>query len=499
MRFNTTKEHVRYALKFLALLSLLVFSEEIIKRELITYYQLKDTPSPDSIFVKTLRKGPLYKELAKDAVIFSSQEEVLREKETLMGEGKDFIFVNLSDMALEYYHGGVAVQSYTVRAKGAEGSFSETPNGYYRVQSKEPSHFSKIHKVWMPWSMHFFGNYFIHGWPTLPDGTPIRSTTSGGCIRLFSADAKALYNAVNPGVPVLVYTGKENTPLAFTYFKKIPPPHESVKPAEISASAALAVDMETGQVLWSKDSKSIRPIGALTQLMTALVASETVNYDKYVAIRHPESPEGFAESVAGEKFRIADLFYPLLLSSSNTVAELFKREVWKFVDQMNAKASAIGLAHTRFSDVNGESTDNVSNAEELFRLLRFIYANKRPLFELTAKSSQSLGSLAGKRYVVENANWPMADKRYAGGKAAVLPNGSESMVVAFRVKFSEYGERTLAVVLLGSHNRVRDVTALTDHLENYIVYGSVLGKFEKASAATRTGAGIFEAIPAFIR
>src|SRR3989344_4766614 len=133
---------------------------------------------------------PQYQTLEDGAVIYANGEAVLTKRDELAAAGEDFIFADLAAMELVLWKGGAPAKTFPIKARGEERSFFETPNGVYKIRSREENHFSSIGEVWMPWSMHFYGNYFIHGWPYYPSGTPVSEKFSGGCIRLSSADAK---------------------------------------------------------------------------------------------------------------------------------------------------------------------------------------------------------------------------------------------------------------------------------------------------------------------
>jgi lipoprotein-anchoring transpeptidase ErfK/SrfK len=70
-----------------------------------------------------------------------------------------------------------------------------TPNGTYRPQSMQRSHFSSMyHNSPMPHSIFFHGGYAIHGsYETSRLGGP----ASHGCVRLDPSHAAALYDLVN--------------------------------------------------------------------------------------------------------------------------------------------------------------------------------------------------------------------------------------------------------------------------------------------------------------
>jgi lipoprotein-anchoring transpeptidase ErfK/SrfK len=77
----------------------------------------------------------------------------------------------------------------------------ETPDGRYHVQSKSLMHYShRYGNAPMPYSVQFAGNYFIHGFSSVPD-----RPASHGCIRMpLSGEAQQFYSWVNEGTPVTV-------------------------------------------------------------------------------------------------------------------------------------------------------------------------------------------------------------------------------------------------------------------------------------------------------
>ena len=95
----------------------------------------------------------------------------------------------------------------------------------------------------------------------------------------------------------------------------------------------------------------------------------------------------------------------------------------------------------------------------------------------------------------KNVNWPAGDARFLGGKAGYLNEAGETMAGVYKVKFAEYGERPVAIVVLGSHDRVADVNAVIAYRQDRFVYGNVLAEPDQNRATIlRTGANIYEAV-----
>jgi lipoprotein-anchoring transpeptidase ErfK/SrfK len=111
------------------------------------------------------------------------------------------IEIDLDLMTLTTYYYDEIIE-YSVAAKGPP-HFS-TPKGSFTVLLKRPLHFSSKSHVWMPWSIQFYGDFFMHEIPYWPDGTRLTSKYSGGCVRLNIGDAKEVYDFVEIGIPVIV-------------------------------------------------------------------------------------------------------------------------------------------------------------------------------------------------------------------------------------------------------------------------------------------------------
>lgn len=120
-----------------------------------------------------------------------------------------YIEVDIGKMTITAYEDKKPVLSYTVAGIGNP-AISPTPTGQFTVLTKHPKHFSSISKVWMPWSVQFYGPYFLHGVPYWPSGEKLNTRYSGGCVRLPEEADKAIYDFVEIGTPVLVYKSKSD-------------------------------------------------------------------------------------------------------------------------------------------------------------------------------------------------------------------------------------------------------------------------------------------------
>jgi lipoprotein-anchoring transpeptidase ErfK/SrfK len=112
------------------------------------------------------------------------REAVEKEMTNLIEKKESFVYVDLKNMELSLYKEGEKFKVFPVKAKGAEWFWGQTPPGVYTADFRARLQFSNATRVWMPYAIQYYGNYFIHGWPYDMTGKPISSKVSGGCIRL---------------------------------------------------------------------------------------------------------------------------------------------------------------------------------------------------------------------------------------------------------------------------------------------------------------------------
>lgn len=421
-------------------------------------------------------------------------EEMHRPTVNVPEAGK-LIAVDLNTMELALYEDGIREKTYPILSRGRVGTAWETPTGKYTIETKEPKHLSSIGGTWMPYSMQFYGNFFIHGWPTYKNGTNVPVGYSGGCIRLSTADAYQVYVFAMPGTRVIVNGGisKDAYATSSRYYLHMPEQivtagTEKILP-KVTAQAFVVSDAITGDVLWERGASLPLSPGGLVSLATALTAVETV--DQYKIVRMGELLLG--KSVLRKKtlgdadeLPVGTLIYPLLYDTSDTAAKVFAREHGerKFNVYMNEKAEAIGMSATHFG--GGSSLDvSTTTARDLDTLLRYTLMHKHFLIAASLSSKRTIVDNEGNdRFVWENKNpWIQnGDPLYRGGVAKEDDDGSGSAMALFDIPVSEFGDRTISVVLLDSQNLEADVSVLKQFVAEHYVYG-----IERKDEFTREG------------
>lgn len=395
------------------------------------------------------------------------RETFLQYEKDLLQEKENFIAVDLELMTVTLYEKGNEIKVLPIQSKGREGSWWETPTGRYSVLLKSSNHFSSIGKVWMPWSVQFYGNFFIHGWPYYEDGTPVSKTYSGGCVRLESEDAKEVFDFASKGMPILVFD-RESKP---ALLPSIESQTKDLHPPVVSSDAVMIADIDTGELLVNKRADKVLPIASLVKLMTGVVASELVYLEReiYVSAEMLIDPIQSYPLQVGKKYRAFDLLYPMLMQSSNGAARTLAGFIGenKFVEQMNEKAKTLGMAYTTFVDPSGLGAENFSTLKDLAKLAKYIYEKRKFLFDISLGRELDIFGI-NELKDVKNYNEFINDERIMGSKNGETVAAGQTLLSVWRFKTSDNRERHMIIAVLGSKDRRQDGQILVNWLtENF--------------------------------
>ncbi len=163
------------------------------------------------------------------------------------------------------------------------------------------------------------------------------------------------------------------------------PPAAEAAARKVSSSAAIVIEASTGRVLFADNADERMPMASTTKIMTALVALENGKLSDTVKI--PNEAVGVEGSSIylkkGEKLKLEELLYGLMLSSGNdasvAIACHVGGSVKDFVQMMNDKAKALGLKNTHFVNPNGLPAENhYTSAYDLAVITKCAMAN--PVF-----------------------------------------------------------------------------------------------------------------------
>ena len=199
--------------------------------------------------------------------------------------------------------------------------------------------------------------------------------------------------------------------ILFTYPAKILAAQEPPKETELFAKAAVLMDGGSGRVLYSKNGSEALANASTTKILTCIIALENCDLEQIteVSVQAAKAPKVHLGAPAGQKFRMKDLIYAMMLESFNDCAVVIAEQVAgtteHFSKMMNDYAKKIGCADTFFITPNGldaqkDSRFHHTTAEDLARIMRYCAFQspcRETFLEITRTASRTIQDESGNR------------------------------------------------------------------------------------------------------
>ena len=186
-------------------------------------------------------------------------------------------------------------------------------------------------------------------------------------------------------------------------------------PDDLYAQSAVLMDADTGRILFEKNGENEMPMASTTKIMTLLVTLLNADLEEEVAVSAyaASMPDVQLNIREGERYRLRDLCYSLMLESHNdsavAIAEHVGGSVEGFAAMMNRKARELGCYHTYFITPNGLDAQDANGvhsttAADLAKIMRCCMQNE-DFLTITREPSWSFADLDGTRsFTVNNKN-----------------------------------------------------------------------------------------------
>ncbi len=236
---------------------------------------------------------------------------------------------------------------------------------------------------------------------------------------------------------------------------------------EIFSKAALAIDTDSGTILYEKNPQMPVMPASTVKVITALVALDSYNLDQKI-ITPSVTVEGTKMGLtAGEVISVNDLLYGLLVASANDAAEVLAyvypggRNL--FVAQMNTKAQSLGLRNSVFVNPTGLDEDGqTTTAQDLVKAS--FYAMQNPEFKkiVGTKRYNVVGSDGEITHKLNNINQLLGVvEGVKGVKTGKTEGAMENLIT-----YIERDESGVMIALLGSTDRFADTVKTIDWIYN---------------------------------
>ena len=245
----------------------------------------------------------------------------------------------------------------------------------------------------------------------------------------------------------------------------------AVKPLDLVGKAAISVDMDTNEIIYTKNIDNKMAPASITKLITALLLAENkkstdnLTYTKSAKAQPPYSYNLNIHPVAiGDTMSTDNVMDGLLLYSGNDIAYMIADNVGgdstKFAKMMNEKAKKLGMTGSNFLTPNGlgdESGKHYTTAYDLTLLGRAAFKNPW-VKESMGKKTSKIKSANGPEAIVQNRNKLLGIDGCVAGKTGVTEKAGRCLVAIYE----RNGRHIIGVVMDSEYNLPKDTIVFED-------------------------------------
>ena len=245
----------------------------------------------------------------------------------------------------------------------------------------------------------------------------------------------------------------------------------------IYAESGILVDLDTQEILYSKNiDKQLYP-ASITKIMTTLVAIESSSPEEPVTFSQYalDSIEWDSSNIGcrlNETLTMEQCWYAMMLNSANEVccgvAEHISGSIEAFVEKMNQKAAELGCTNTHFSNPNGLPDEtHYTTAHDMALIANAAYQNEtfRQVFSTRQYEIPPTPQYTETRYLYNHHKMMQPDTEYyyegcLGGKTGYTETALNTLVTIA----SRNGKNLLCVTMRTQGRQVyTDTASLFDY------------------------------------
>ena len=253
---------------------------------------------------------------------------------------------------------------------------------------------------------------------------------------------------------------------------------------------AIAVDAQTGHVLFEDHADTVARPASVTKLMTLLLCLEDMHALKYdpttrvtASVRCSQEKPSSVGLKPGQSMTIDDLLMSIMVKSANDAAVLLAEnstarnagreirpgDLQAFIVRMNAKARQLGMLHTHYETPNGyppkpgsKRPFDTSTARDLVKLAQAVLRYPE-VFRFTKTKLTTVTDGAGKPLRMVNHNNilvkdkmkildELGESEVDGLKTGYIDAGGSSIILTGK----RNGKRAIVIVLGSQTSKLRD-------------------------------------------
>jgi D-alanyl-D-alanine endopeptidase (penicillin-binding protein 7) len=240
----------------------------------------------------------------------------------------------------------------------------------------------------------------------------------------------------------------------------------------VQSGSALVIEQGGGDPLYQKNANVVVPIASITKVMTAMVVLDgapnlqapiTITDEDVDYLRGSRSRLQVGSVITRETALLL-----ALMSSENRAANALARHypggMPAFLAAMNRKAQSLGMQNSRFEDPTGLTSNNVSTAYDLAKMVGA--AHRYPLIREFSTTSEARVEISGRELDYRNTNQLVKSSTWDIGlsKTGYIHEAGKCLVMQARV-----ADKPVVIVLLdsaGKMTRVGDANRIKRWMES---------------------------------
>ncbi|MBA4142378.1 MAG: D-alanyl-D-alanine endopeptidase [Nitrosospira sp.] len=241
----------------------------------------------------------------------------------------------------------------------------------------------------------------------------------------------------------------------------------------LRSQAALIMDAQSGQILFSKNADKIMPIASITKLMTAIVVLDALlPLDEEIFIEKADVDvlkNTRSRLRVGTSLTRQEMLRLALMSSENRAAAALGRAypggIDAFVEAMNRKAFELGMGNSYFVDSTGLNRTNVSTTRDLAKMVSA--ANDYDIIREFSTTAAHAVAFLGKDRSVQFVNSNNL-VRSSGWEIGISKTGFLSEAGRCLVMQAKISDKPIIIILLdsaGKNTRIGDANRIKKWME----------------------------------
>lgn len=232
----------------------------------------------------------------------------------------------------------------------------------------------------------------------------------------------------------------------------------------VSAKSAYVEDIDTGTILFERNSDRILLPASTTKLMTALIALEEYQITDVVTVPKLPKVAGLKyDYTEGEQLIVGDLLKAALIQSSNDAAYILALSSNKgfagFVNRMNERAIELQLKSTKYENPAGFDTDTQRSSAHDLVILSKEFMKDTFLASVVATKETVITDITGEyeHYLANTHQLLGVDPTVVGIKTGTTEGAAQVLITQF-----VRDGHTILVVVMGSDDRYLETTQLVN-------------------------------------